>query len=267
MNKLLRYWGRRLIHGEGGTRVGGEFQTPDWDLYQMDLKHPFAQLESDARESRIVRNTLRALREAGMLANDDYDEHKYRLSRDAARRLLDIPWSALTPRMQRLIYAINAIHQPQVMIAAGVFCGFTFLANASAAVGPGCVYRARELIGLEINPQEAARAELNLRSFDSTGAARIVARDAIDFCRHWADRIDLLYLDADGDGGRGKSIYREILDAAWDKLAPGALLLAHNSVNGASQMRSYLAFVRDSGNCRASLNIVFDQEGLEVSVR
>lgn len=267
MNRLFRYWGRRLTRGESGTTMGGEFQTPDWDLYHMDLKHPFTQLESEARESKIVRAALRALHDAGMLANDIYDEDKYRMARNAARQLLDIPWSALTPRMQRLLYAINAIHQPQVLIAAGVFCGYTFLANASAAVGPGSVYRARELIGLEINPQEAARSELNVRAFDSTGTARILARDAIAFCRDWPDRIDLLYLDADGDAGRGKAIYREILDAAWDKLAPGGLLMAHNSVNASRQMRSYLEFVRDPKNCRASLNIAFDPEGLEVSVR
>ena len=32
-------------------------------------------------------------------------------------------------RMQRLLYAVNAILEPQNMIAAGVFCGNTFISS------------------------------------------------------------------------------------------------------------------------------------------
>jgi hypothetical protein len=32
-------------------------------------------------------------------------------------------------------------------------------------------------------------------------------------------------------------------------------------------MAQYLQFVRDPGNMRASVNVIFDSEGLEVSVR
>jgi hypothetical protein len=37
------------------------------------------------------------------------------------------------------------------MIAAGIFCGNTFISNAGAAVGPGACYTARELVGLEVS--------------------------------------------------------------------------------------------------------------------
>ena len=47
----------------------------------------------------------------------------------------------------------------------------------------------------------------------------------------------------------------------------GGVVLAHNSVNCAERLRDYLAFVRDASNMRASVNVVFDREGLEVSVR
>jgi len=45
----------------------------------------------------------------------------------------------------------------------------------------------------------------------------------------------------------------------------GALLLAHNSVNAAEALKDYLDFVRDPKNCTASVNMVVDGEGLEVS--
>jgi len=42
----------------------------------------------------------------------------------------EVPWTAISPRVQRLIWAINAIRRPANMIAAGVFCGNTFIFNA-----------------------------------------------------------------------------------------------------------------------------------------
>ena len=59
----------------------------------------------------------------------------------------------------------------------------------------------------------------------------------------------------------------DILEAGYDKLPAGALVLAHNSVNAAQRLQHYLAFVRDEKNFRASVNVILDAEGLEVSVK
>jgi hypothetical protein len=77
--------------------------------------------------------------------------------------------------------------------------------------------------------------------------------------------IHLLYLDANDDSGRGKGIYLEITQAAYDRMPSGSVVLAHNSVNMAASLKHYLDFVRDPANFRASVNIILDSEGLEVS--
>jgi predicted O-methyltransferase YrrM len=123
------------------------------------------------------------------------------------------------------------------------------------------------LVGVEIKPVEAERAERNVRRIDATGVARVVAADAIEFVRDFADPIHLLYLDADGDRARGKGIYLDILEAAYDRMPKGAVVCAHNSVNCAERLRHYLAYVCNPAHMRASVNVVFDIEGLEVSVR
>lgn len=263
----LRVLARQIIRGRGGVLADGEFVAPDWDTYTMDVARPFVPLESPAKEQRVVDEALAALVASGILPHARYDRQRFQAMRDAVRDRFDVPWSAITPRVQRLIYAINAIHRPAVMVAAGVFCGNTFISNAGAAVGPGAVYKARHLVGLEILPDEAARAERNIRRIDDSGVARIIAADAVAYCAEFRESIDLLYLDADGDRGRGKGIYLEITEAAWKHLPPGSLLLAHNSVNSAAELRDYFAFVRDPANCRASVNAVLDTEGLEVSIR
>lgn len=244
-----------------------EFRTPDYDTYKMDYRNPHQEIEPAAEEIRVVDDALAALRQAGILPHADYDHERFLTHRRAVAEQFEIPWTAITPRMQRFLYALNAIMRPPVMIAAGVFCGNTFISNAGAAVGPGAVYTANKLIGVEIVQAEAERAERNVRRIDPTGVATVLAADAVDVAARFEEPIDLLYLDANGDRGRGKGIYLEILEAGLDRMPAGSLALAHNSVNCADKLQDYFAFVRNPARMAASVNVILDPEGLEVSAR
>lgn len=243
------------------------YRSDDLDSYRMDYREPHRVLEPPEREIAVVGEALEVLCEEGILPHAEYDDENMRAHRRAVEELFEIPWTAITPRMQRLLYAINAIVRPQTMIAAGVFCGNTFISNAGAAVGPGASYRARQLIGVEIREEEAVRAERNVRRLDPSGVARVVSGDAVDVVGSFEETIDLLYLDADGTDGRGKGIYLDILQAGLERMPEGSLVLAHNSANMAEKLSHYLDFARDRSYFRASVNVVFDVEGLEVSVR
>jgi len=247
--------------------MGREYRAADWDAYRMEYADPFRELEPPEQEIAVVDGALQALVEAGILPHREYDGDLLLAHRRAVAEEFEIPWTAITPRMQRLIYAINAIAQPLNMVAAGVFCGNTFISNAGAAVGPGACYTAENLIGVEIKPEEAERAERNVRALDPSGVARVVAADAVDVVRDFDGMIDLLYLDADGTDERGKGIYLEILQTAYDKMPAGTPVLAHNSQNAAEKLTHYLDFVRDPDHMKASVNVIFDVEGLEVSAR
>ncbi|MCX7045357.1 MAG: class I SAM-dependent methyltransferase [Candidatus Sumerlaeota bacterium] len=244
-----------------------EYRTDDCDRYKMAYSDPHRAIEPLEREIAVVAGALEKLREAGILPHTRYDHEKFLAHRQAVAERFEIPWTAITPRMQRLLYAVNAIAQPCNMIAAGVFCGNTFISNAGAAVGPGACYTAKNLIGVEIKPEEAARAERNVRKIDPSGLARIVAADAVDVAAQFAEPVHLLYLDADGDQKRGKGIYLDILEACYARMPKGGTVCAHNSVNCAGRLKHYLDWVRDGANMAASVNIIFDGEGLEVSAR
>ena len=256
-----------LLRGTEGRHMAREYRADDWDTYRMDYGNPHLELEPLEHEMIVVDAALGVLHGAGVLPHVNYDDEKLMAMRAAVREAFEIPWTAITPRMQRLIYAINAIRQPAVMIAAGCFCGNTFICNAGAAVGPGACYTARHLVGVEIDDKEAARAERNVRRITANAAARVVGDDAVSFVEQLGDPIDLLYLDADGAHGRGKGVYLDILRTAYDQMPAGSLVLAHNSVNSAEQLQEYLEFVRDTANLRATVNVVLDCEGLEVSIR
>ena len=244
-----------------------EFRTPDWDTLRMDYRDPHRQIEPLESEIVVVDEVLKEMKAMGILPHTAYDHEKFLAHRKAVAEHFEIPWTAITPRMQRLLYAINAIVQPENMIAAGVFCGNTFISNAGAGAGPGACYPAKNLIGVEIKPEEAERAERNVRRIDPTGVARVVAADAIDVVAEFEGEIRSLYLDADGTPEKGKGIYLDILEAGYAKMPKGSVVMAHNSENAAGRLKNYLDFVRDEANFSASLNVVFDIEGLEVSVK
>jgi predicted O-methyltransferase YrrM len=241
------------------------FEASDWQTYSIDYKKPLQEVESIEAETEVVDGAIGALIEAGILPHGEYDGEKVLALRKAIRERFDIPWTAITPRMQRLLFAINSIAKPRVMVAVGIFCGVTFSSNAGTAIGPGSVYRADRLVGIEIEPEEADRARRNVKLIDPKGKAEILAEDGLPWLERFDEAIDLLYLDADGKG-KGKGIYLDMTRAARHTFHPGSIVLAHNSVNSAQRLGEYLNYVRDPENFRASVNMVIDGEGLEVSM-
>ncbi len=251
----------------GGIVMAHCFEAPDWQTYRMEYRQPHEVLEPLEQETAVVGQALTTLRDTGILESVAYDPQKLLAHRAAVAERFDIPWTAITPRMERLLYAINAIARPRVLVAVGVFCGNTYIANAGAAVGPGRCYPAHRLVGLELRPEEAERARKNVAALTDDPAAELVAADGIDWLTRCEDTIDLLYLDADGRGGRGKSIYFDLLETALPHLAEGALVLAHNSINCKQDLADYFGLVREGRTFRASCNVMIDPEGLEVSRR
>jgi predicted O-methyltransferase YrrM len=236
----------------------------------MSWYHPHRELEPLEQEVAVVDEALCTLVAEGILPHTRYDRQRMLAHREAVRRCFEIPWTAISPRMERLLYAINAIAQPGVMVAVGIFCGNTFISNAGAAVGPGACYTAQHLVGIEIRSREAALARTNVESLlsgkDSQVKVEIAAADGIPWLAAAKGPIDLLYLDADGPRGT-KSIYLELLRTAMHALRPGSLVLAHNSFNAAQSLIDYLGYVRDPTRFSASVNMIVDDQGLEVSMR
>ena len=243
------------------------YEEPEWSQYRVNWHKPHRQVEPPEREIAVINSALHTLEKARIIPNHVYDTGKFLAHRIAVRERFDIPWTAITPRMQRLLYAINAIAQPKVMVAVGVFCGNTFISNAGAAIGPGRSYKANRVVGLEIKPGEADRARRNVATLDANGVqVDILGEDGIIWLQKYGGKIDLLYIDADGPQGKGKSIYLDIVEAGLHTLHVGSLVLAHNSVNSAHQLADYLAYVRDPDHFGASANMIIDDQGLEVSV-
>lgn len=242
------------------------FEAEGWREYVMHWHQPHRALEPLDDEIEVIDRALEALVAYEILPHASYDKARFAAHRQAVRERFDIPWTAISPRMQRLLYAVNAIAKPAVMVAVGIFCGNTFISNAGAAIGPGAAYEADRLVGLEIRPEEADRARRNVATLEHNGVAvDILGEDGAPWLRQVEETINLLYLDADGPVGCGKSIYLDLLESGLHTLGSGSLVLAHNSVNAARQLSDYLDFVRTSDRFTGSVNMIVDDQGLEIS--
>jgi predicted O-methyltransferase YrrM len=246
--------------------MAATFEYPGATDYRMVMNDPHRELEALSDEIKAVDAALQALVGAHILAHTDYDDTLFLAHRAAVRASFEIPWTGITPRMQRLLYAINAIAQPDTMVAVGIFCGNTFISNAGAAVGPGACYQAARVVGIEIIEEDAQRAQRNVAAVDPEGRAEVLNADGIAWLKAFKGTVDLLYIDANTPDG-DKGIYLDVVMAAAHALRPGSLVLAHNSYNSARTLADYLAYVRAPAHFTASMNVIIDDQGLEVSRR
>ncbi|MGQ9524283.1 MAG: O-methyltransferase [Armatimonadota bacterium] len=232
-------------------------------------------MEWNVTEEQAVDRALELLREDGFLEDGRVCDHgKFDLLRTAVRREFRVPWTSITPPMERLLYAINAAHRPKRFVGIGIYCGNTLIWNIGAAVGPGKCYTAEALLGVEIEPESAAIAAGNLERIGVLQDVELLVEDGHQTLDRIDGPIDLLYLDATGplpgtSGPSTKLIYLSLLQHAYDKLRPGSLVLAHDTVPRwfVESAGAYLEFVRDPDHFRASVSLEPDTEGLEVSVR
>jgi len=226
-------------------------------------------------ERAATDRAIEELRRTGFLDGIGQCNHAlFEELRAAVKREFEVPWTSITPPMERLLYAINSVHQPKTFVGIGIFCGNTLIWNIGAAVGPGKCYTAERVIASEIQSESVAIAARNLERIGALDGVELLAEDGHAVLDRLEGPIDLLYLDANGPlpgttGPSTKLIYLTLLERAYDKLRPGSLVLAHDTVPEwfPRTAGKYLEFVRDPAHFAASVSLEPDTEGLEVSVR
>ncbi|MEW6357064.1 MAG: class I SAM-dependent methyltransferase [Planctomycetota bacterium] len=212
-----------------------------------------------------IDEAIRHLQEWGVLeGRGDCNHASFEALRKVVHAHFNIPWTSITPAMERLLYAISAVNRPRNVVAVGIFCGNTLIWNVGPACGPGKCYAAQRLIGIEVKPDRAGMARDNLRAIGVTDSVQVIAGDGHEILRQIDYPIHLLYLDCDCP-------YKPMLDAAYDKVPQGGLVIAHNTLHKGwlkeKTSHEYLAHVRDPAVFRESVSVEPDDLGIEVSMK
>lgn len=116
------------------------------------------------------------------------------------------------------------------------------------------------LITVEIQANNARRAEENIERAEIPPIVEVLVGDAIKVLPRLEDRFDLVLIDAD------KRKYLDYLRLVEDKLPKESIIVADNAGIFANQMRDYLDYVRSSGKYR-SRYVPVAEDGLEISVK
>ncbi len=244
---------------EGGLR--SEIGYRDYDLLLM--------LGHTPDEVPAIEGALDLLRENGLIGPDAgaYDRDVFL---DMRKRIaaFDGAWTSFSDVMERLVYALTAARQPKVLLELGSFWGHTLAYFAGPAIGPSPEYRADRIYGVDVNVEMCEKARANLATLPNTDAVTIITGDGRGVIDQIEGPIDFLYVEAKPDDG-SEFLYLELLKRYYDKLAPDAWVIAHDTTarGHLDEMVEYLPWVRDPAHFQASICFDVDRYGLELSIR
>lgn len=243
---------------EEGLRKEATYR--DTDL-QIRLEHsPAEELIVDAAKDLLVAMEL-------IPFDASYDKSAFESLRLDVKKSFKGTWTSITPVMERLIYMLTAVSKPMCLVELGSFWGNTLAWFAGPCIGPNREWVADRIYGIDINVEMTNLAQDNFSKLTNCDAVTLIGEDAAVAIPKIDGPIDFLYLEAKDENN--KNGYLEFLKQAYDKLPKGAWVIAHDSTHYVHQedLKSYLAWVRDTRNFGESISFDVDQFGLELSIK
>jgi predicted O-methyltransferase YrrM len=152
------------------------------------------------------------------------DATRYAAARAAIESGFELPATTISALMRRFLFLAGAATARRSLYGAGTYVGFAFAwlcAGRASRSGPF------DALAVDVDPQACAIAARNFAALPTAMRAKVRTADAVADLRAGTSPIDLLFIDVDDPDGR-KALYTDVLAAARPRLAPGALILAHD---------------------------------------
>ena len=127
-------------------------------------------------------------------------------------------------------------------------------------IGLGLRETGGHLTSIEFDPARAKVAAANVRNAGVADIVTVVAGDAFAEVPKLAGPFDLVFVDA------WKRDYKRFLDLLLPRLLPRGLFLAHNVVNKESEMRDFLAAIKNDPRLLTTI-VAPSGEGISVSYK
>jgi len=224
-------------------------------------------LQGGDLEKRIVDDAIDYLKSEGVIAKSaTYPKRKFDELRRIVKTEFEGSWTSFSPQMERLLFALTAIKKPKTMYEFGCFWGNTL----AWFCGPALVGALRSNVSIgacDIDEEAIVLAKRNFAKAFPKSNALIECRDAFNVIDGIAAPLDFIYIEAKAPGQM--AIYREIVENAYGKLAPGAWVIAHDTERYTmfKDLAGYLEFVRDKSLFSKSIAFDIDMYGLELSIK
>jgi len=162
----------------------------------------------------------------------------------------------VSPEGGRLLYTLIRASRPATVVEFGTSFGISTIHLAAAVRDNGTGH----VISTELNTAKAARAGASLAEAGLADLVTILAGDARDTLADLPGPVGFVLLDG------WKDLYLPVLRLLEPRLAPGALVVADDTVSMADEMTDYLSYVRDPAH--GYLSVAFpESDGLEITCR
>jgi predicted O-methyltransferase YrrM len=146
------------------------------------------------------------------------------------------------------------LHRPKRVLEVGTYVGYSTILMARELPAGA------EVIGIEIDGDEAEEARANIAAAELEADVTVVTGDALEVIPGLEGEFDMVFLDAD------KWEYLSYLRLLEERLHPGSVLIADNARSSSRAMGDYLEHVRGSG-LYASEFRRGGWDGVEISVK
>ena len=162
----------------------------------------------------------------------------------------------VTPEAGRLLYSLVRATRPATIVEFGMSFGISALHLASAVRDNG----SGRVVTTELSETKIAAAT---KTFTDTGLDDVITvldGDALSTLETLDGPVDFVLLDG------WKELYLPVIKLLEPRLSPGALVVADNTEM--ADAKSYLDYVRDSGNGYVSVNFAArESDSMEISCR
>jgi len=145
-------------------------------------------------------------------------------------RMLNVP-----PYDGRLLATLVRMNHAKNVLEVGTSNGVSSIWMALALKDGGL----GRITTLEIDPVKVKLAGENFAKAGVSDLILIVEGDALKTLPKLEGKYDFVFIDA------AKEQYKSYLDAIWDRIPSGGVIVAHNAVALASSMKDYLDYVQN----------------------
>lgn len=252
----------------GAVCEDAEFNSHSPDIlrskvYYRDYDFLYYLGETAGRE--IVDSILEMLKNRNIVSRDStYDTDDFEKLNTKVKETFITPVNLIPPVTQRLFFMFSAVKKPTSIIELGTAAGCSLVWH----LGPTGNNNVERAYGVEVKPDLYYTAIQNFDNIPNKYNVELFNEDAYHFIDKLNGTFDYVYLDVE-DVKRGKGLYLDILKKLYNKLKPGAWVLAHDTTTPQfkDQLKDYLDFARNKNNFSESISFDIDIYGLELSIK
>lgn len=186
---------------------------------------------------------------------------------DLVHAAFSVPGTTITPMMRRLLFAIGIAARPRQLVAVGSYVGYAIAWLLRDRSDASCSPFVERAYAIDVDAVANRIAERNCAALGHGPRLHVVCADAVAGVAMVESAIDLLFLDLD-DPVTGKARYADVLLGARARLAPGAMVLAHDPCVGrfAADFNAYHRVVNEEPWLTGPWILPVDGCGLSVAV-